>query len=105
MFHPNTATIFAQTLAASDWFDERTGTDANAVALARAEGATCLGPFAHDEFGLVPGDRPASLWLFPDGTKLVIGDDGNWIAPPSRVARKRAGRWVRVSDGTPCLGA
>lgn len=38
-----------------------------------------LGKAIHAEWRERRGDMPASLWQFPDGSHLILGDDGSWI--------------------------
>lgn len=52
----------------------------NAVQGAIAQCATRTGPASHDGYRATPGDIPASRWTFPDGSELVIFDDGTGLA-------------------------
>lgn len=63
---------------------EMPGLEHNAVVRATRLGATQIRPFGHDGFRETPGDMPASLWRFRDGSEYVIGDDGSWCMAARR---------------------
>lgn len=45
--------------------------------LATSMGAVPVRPFRSHSFENVPGDMPATLWRWPDGSEFVIMDSGN----------------------------
>lgn len=42
-------------------------------------GRELVGCINHPDFIHEEGDMPASLWQFPDGSRIIIGDDGSFI--------------------------
>jgi len=50
-------------------------------------GAIRLGPIEHDGYRDVPGDMPASLYRFRDGSLCIIGDDGSWCSKAPKQNR------------------
>lgn len=65
----------------------------NAVKRAQRLGAVRIcAVICPDVWQFQPGDMPASLWRFLDGSEYIIGDDGHWIQSPRPPGRKRARR-------------
>lgn len=64
--------------------EEDKESEENAVAVALRRGSEKLRTVLVDFHATTPGDRPASLWRFRDGSELIIGDDGGWVLAPKR---------------------
>lgn len=74
------------------------GKHSNAVTRAQRSGAKPLCPWPHDGYINIPGDDPAQVWVFPDGSVCVIGDNGGWIYK-AHPQYKRMAAIARAKEG------
>jgi hypothetical protein len=54
----------------------------NAIKVAARRGAKPSTPVSDDY-------EPGKIWIFPDGSDYIIGDNGGWIAPVRNQGRPR----------------
>lgn len=70
------------------WNGKRRGEE-NATVVALRQSAVKLRPVDWDGFINEPGDMPASLWQWSDGSDYLVLDDGSGIMPTRRRGQRR----------------